>query len=191
MRILVVEPDTATAQAIELMLRADGFNVQVAHDDEEALSLGKLYDYDAITIEAKFSVIRQLRTAKVKSSIIVLSGFASVSDIVQGLGVGADDYLTKPFHKDELTARIRAVVRRRKGHTSNIIATGDLVVNLDSHTVTVRGVPVHFTGKEYQILELLSLRKGMTLSKDAFLTHIYGGREIGRASCRERVSSPV
>lgn len=183
MRILVVERDAATAQSLELMLRSEGFNVHVVVDGEEALSLGKLYDYDAITIEVNlpdmsgFDVIRELRTAKVKSSIIVVSGLVGTVDIVKGLGVGADDYMTKPIHKDELVARVRAVVRRRKGHTTNVITTGDLVVNLDNRTVSVAGQPIHLTGKEYQMLELLSLRKGQTLSKDAFLNHIYGGRD--------------
>lgn len=183
MRILVVKRDKTTALSLELMLRAEGFNVHVVDEGEEAVSLGKLYDYDAITIEVNlpdmsgFDVIRELRTAKVKSAILVLSGLAGVEDVVKGLNVGADDYMTKPFHRDELCARINAVVRRRKGHVTNTIVTGDLLVNLDSRTVSVRGERVYLTGKEYQILELLSLRKGITLSKDAFLTHIYGGRD--------------
>jgi two-component system cell cycle response regulator CtrA len=85
--------------------------------------------------------------------------------------------MTKPFHKDELVARIHAVVRRSKGHAQSVIQTGDLVVNLDTKMVEVGGQRVHLTGKEYQILELLTLRKGTTLTKEMFLTNLYGGMD--------------
>jgi DNA-binding winged helix-turn-helix (wHTH) protein len=105
------------------------------------------------------------------------SGMAGIEDKVRGLGFGADDYMTKPFHKDELVARIHAIVRRSKGHAQSVITTGDLVVNLDAKTVEVGGQRVHLTGKEYQMLELLSLRKGTTLTKEMFLNHLYGGMD--------------
>ena len=85
--------------------------------------------------------------------------------------------MTKPFHKDELVARIHAIVRRSKGHAQSVIQTGDLIVNLDTKTVEVNGARVHLTGKEYQMLELLSLRKGTTLTKEMFLNHLYGGMD--------------
>src|SRR5438876_979735 len=106
-----------------------------------------------------------------------LSGLAGIEDKVRGLGFGADDYMTKPFHKDELVARIHAVVRRSKGHAQSVILTGELLVNLDTKTVEVGGQRVHLTGKEYQMLELLSLRKGTTLTKEMFLNHLYGGMD--------------
>jgi two-component system cell cycle response regulator CtrA len=124
-----------------------------------------------------FEVLRSLRVSKVKTPILILSGLAGIEDKARGIGFGADDYMTKPFHDDELVARIHAIVRRSKGHAQSVIQTGDLVVNLDTKTVEVNGARVHLTGKEYQMLELLSLRKGMTLTKEMFLNHLYGGMD--------------
>ena len=100
-----------------------------------------------------------------------------VDDKVRGLMFGADDYLTKPFDKDEMIARIRAIVRRSQGHADSIIETGKMKVNLDTKSVEVDAQAVHLTGKEYDILELLSLRKGTTLTKEMFLNHLYGGMD--------------
>ena len=124
-----------------------------------------------------YEVLKTLRVAKVGTPILILSGLAQIEDKVRGLGFGADDYMTKPFHKDELVARIHAIVRRSKGHAQSVIETGDLRVNLDTKTVEVNGPRVHLTGKEYQMLELLSLRKGTTLTKEMFLNHLYGGMD--------------
>ena len=122
-----------------------------------------------------FEVLRSLRLSKVKTPTLILSGLGGIEDKVKGFGVGADDYMTKPFHRDELVARIHAIVRRSKGHAQSVIQTDDLVVNLDTKTSEVNGARVHLTGKEYAMLELLSLRKGMTLTKEMFLNHLYGG----------------
>jgi two-component system cell cycle response regulator CtrA len=183
MRVLLIEDDSATAQSIELMLKADGFNVYTTDLGEEGVDLGKLYDYDIILLDLNlpdmpgFDVLKTLRVAKVNTPILILSGLADIDAKVRGLGYGADDYMTKPFHKDELVARIHAVVRRSKGHSQSVIRTGDVVVNLDAKTVEVAGQRVHLTGKEYQMLELLSLRKGTTLTKEMFLNHLYGGMD--------------
>ena len=112
-----------------------------------------------------------------KTPTLILSGLAGIEDKIKGFGFGADDYMTKPFHKDELVARIHAIVRRSKGHAQSVVQSGDLVVNLDTKTTEVNGARVHLTGKEYQMLELLSLRKGMTISKEMFLNHLYGGMD--------------
>jgi two-component system cell cycle response regulator CtrA len=113
----------------------------------------------------------------VKTPTLILSGLAGIEDKVKGFGFGADDYMTKPFHKDELVARIHAIVRRSKGHAQSVVQSGDLLVNLDTKTTEVNGTRVYLTGKEYQVLELLSLRKGMTISKEMFLNHLYGGMD--------------
>ena len=181
MRVLLIEDDSSTAQSIELMLRSESFNVFTTDLGEEGVDLGKLYDYDIILLDLNlpdmngFEVLRSLRVSKVKTPILILSGLAGLEDKVKGLGFGADDYLTKPFHKDELIARIHAIVRRSKGHAQSVIIVGDLTVNLDGKTVEVAGARVNLTGKEYQMLELLSLRKSSTLTKEMFLNHLYGG----------------
>jgi two-component system cell cycle response regulator CtrA len=183
MRVLLVEDDSATAQSIELMLKSGSFNVYTTDLGEEGIDLGKIYDYDIILLDLNlpdmsgFEVLRSLRVSKVRTPILVLSGLAGIEDKVKGFGFGADGYMTKPFHKDELVARIHAIVRRSKGHAHSLIQIDDLVVNLDTKTVAVNGTRVHLTGKEYQMLELLSLRKGITQTKEMFLTHLYGGMD--------------
>jgi two-component system cell cycle response regulator CtrA len=183
MRVLLIEDDSATAQGIELMLKSEGFNIYSTDLGEEGIDLGKLYDYDIIVLDLTlpdmngFDVLKQLRVARVNTPILILSGTADIDTKVRGLGYGADDYMTKPFNKDELIARINAIVRRSKGHAHSVIRTGDITVNLDAKTVEVTGHRVHLTGKEYQMLELLSLRKGTTLTKEMFLNHLYGGMD--------------
>ena len=183
MRVLLIEDDSATAQSIELMLKSEGFNVYTTDLGEEGVDLGKIYDYDLILLDLNLpdmsgmDVLRTLRVGKINTPIMILSGTAEIDTKVKSFGGGADDYMTKPFHKDELVARIHAVVRRSKGHAQSVIRTGDIVVNLDAKTVEVNANRVHLTGKEYQMLELLSLRKGTTLTKEMFLNHLYGGMD--------------
>jgi two-component system, cell cycle response regulator CtrA len=183
MRVLVIEDDSATAQSIELMLKSESMNVYTTDLGEEGIDLGKIYDYDIILLDLNlpdmsgFDVLRKLRVSKVKTPILILSGLSGIEDKIKGLGFGADDYITKPFHKDELVARIHAIVRRSKGHAQSVINNDDLCVNLDTKTVEIDGARVHVTGKEYQVLELLALRQGTTLTKEMFLSHLYGGMD--------------
>jgi two-component system cell cycle response regulator CtrA len=183
MRVLLVEDDTSTAKSIELMLKSEGFIVDSTDLGEDGLEIGKLYDYDIIILDLMlpdidgYEVLRRLRGARVRTPILILSGLSEPDKKVRGLGFGADDYLTKPFDKAELIARIQAIVRRSKGFSESLIRTGKLLVNLDTRTVEVEGQPLHLTGKEYGILELLSLRKGTTLTKEMFLNHLYGGMD--------------
>jgi two-component system cell cycle response regulator CtrA len=181
MRVLLIEDDSATSKSIQLMLKSDGFVCDTTDLGEDGLEIGKLYDYDIIILDLMlpdmdgYEVLRRLRAARVKTPILILSGLGELDNKLKGLGFGADDYLTKPFDKRELVARIQAIVRRAKGHSQSIIKTGKLTVNLDTRTADVNGLQVHLTGKEYGILELLSLRKGTTLTKEMFLNHLYGG----------------
>ena len=181
MRVLLIEDDSVTARSIELMLKAEGFSVYATDLGEEGVDLGKIYDYDLILLDLSLpdmsglDVLRHLRGARIATPIMILSGSTEIDTKVKTFGGGADDYLTKPFHKDEMIARIHAVVRRSQGHAQSVIITGDIRVNLDAKTTEVNGARVHLTGKEYQMLELLSLRKGATITKEMFLNHLYGG----------------
>ena len=124
-----------------------------------------------------YQVLLRLRSAKVKTPILILSGLSSVDQKVRGLGFGADDYLTKPFNKDELIARIQAIVRRSKGHSESVVRFDKVAINLDTRNVEVNGVQVHLTNKEYAILELLAMRKGSVLTKEMFLNHLYSSMD--------------
>ncbi len=183
MRVLLVEDDTSTAKSIELMLKSEGYIVDMTDLGEDGLDLGKIYDYDIIILDLMlpdmdgYEVLKSFRAAKVETPILILSGLTELDNKLKGLGFGADDYLTKPFDKRELVARIQAIVRRSQGHAQSIIEVGNIKVNLDSRTIEACGKPLHLTGKEYGILELLSLRKGSTLTKEMFLNHLYGGMD--------------
>ena len=183
MRVLLVEDDPTTCKSIEMMLTHANLNVYSTDLGEEGIDLAKLYDYDLILLDLGLpdmnghEVLRQLRLARVATPILILSGDGDTESKLKGFGFGADDYLTKPFHRDELVARIHAIIRRSKGHSQSVIRTGKINVNLDAKTVDVAGQAVHLTGKEYQMLELLSLRKGTTLTKEMFLNHLYGGMD--------------
>ena len=165
------------------MLKSEGYIVDSTDLGEDGLEIGKIYDYDIIILDLMlpdmdgYDVLKSLRDSKVETPILILSGLTELDNKIKGLGYGADDYLTKPFDKRELIARIQAIVRRSQGHSQSVIETGRVKVNLDSRTVAVDDRTLHLTGKEYGIIELLSLRKGTTLTKEMFLNHLYGGMD--------------
>lgn len=183
MRILLIEDDSSTSKTLEALLRSEGFVVDSTDLGEDGLEIGKIYEYDIILLDLMlpdmegFEVLRRLRASQIKTPILILSGLSEISDKVKGLGFGADDYLTKPFDRIELIARIHAIIRRSHGHSESLIQAGRLIVNLQNRTASVDGKTIHLTGKEYAILELLALRKGTTLTKEAFLNHLYGGMD--------------
>lgn len=183
MRVLLVEDDTAQARAIELMLRSEAMVVDTTGLGEDGLEIGRLYEYDIIILDLGLpdmdglDVLRQLRAGRNQTPVLILSGLDDTDRKIKSLGLGADDYLTKPFEKGELVARLHAIIRRSKGHAASEIRTGRMTVNLDARSVSIDAQPVHLTGKEYGILELLALRKGTTLTKEQFLNHLYGGMD--------------
>jgi two-component system cell cycle response regulator CtrA len=147
MRVLLVEDDLAMARSIEMMLNGEGFNVYATDMGEEGLDLGKIYDYDIIVLDLNlpdmhgYDVLKKLRSAKIETPILILSGMSESDDKVKGLVFGADDYLTKPFDKSELVARIHAVVRRARGHAQSSITVGDLEIDLDGKSVSAAASP--------------------------------------------------
>ncbi len=210
MRVLLVEDDPTTSKSIELMLTHANLNVYATDLGEEGIDLAKLYDYDLILLDLNLpdmnghEVLRQLRLARIDTPILILSGADDTENKIKGFGFGADDYLTKPFHREELVARIHAIIRRSKGHAQSIIKTGKIAVNLDAKTVEVDGKPVHLTGKEYQMLELLSLaqghdadqgdvpepslwRHGRTRTQDHRRLHLQAAQEAGAGDRRRQL----
>jgi two-component system, cell cycle response regulator CtrA len=183
MRILMVEDDVTAARGLAAMLKTGSMVADMADTGEEALELARLYDYDVILLDLGlpdmdgYEVIRRLRAARVETPVLILSGLSRPQAKVKGFGMGADDYITKPYDAQELMARIQAVVRRAKGFSQPTLSVGPLTLNLGSREVTVDGAQVHVTGKEYAILELLTLRKGQVMTKEAFLNHLYGGMD--------------
>ena len=181
MRVLLIEDDPSISKGIEMMLTSEGFVVDITDLGEEGVEIGKLYDYDAIVLDLMlpdidgYDVLRKLRNANITTPVLILSGLSATDEKIKGLGFGADDYLTKPFSKGELVARLHAIVRRSKGHSDSIIRIGKLAINLHTHIAETEGKTIPLTGKEYAILELLSIRKGSTLTKEMFLNHLYGG----------------
>jgi two-component system cell cycle response regulator CtrA len=183
MRVLLVEDDTIVARAISLALKASAMVVDIAETGEDSLDLARIYDYDIIVLDLMlpdmegYEVVRRLRAARIETPVLILSGLNRPQAKIRGFGMGADDYITKPFDQTELVARIQAIVRRAKGFSQPTLSIGPLTLNLGSREVMVDGRNVHLTGKEYAVLELLTLRKGIVLTKEAFLNHLYGGMD--------------
>ncbi|MBL8771537.1 MAG: response regulator transcription factor [Phenylobacterium sp.] len=181
MFILVVEDNASAVRSLELILKAEGHNLAVTASGEEAIELVELYDYDVVLLDLDLEdisgadVLREMRMRKVSTPVIMLTGAADVDSKVAALAAGADDYMTKPFHKAELAARLNAVVRRSRGHTESIIRTGAIALNMNTRTVEVKGAAIHLTPSEYKMLELLSLRKNSVLTKEQCLNHLYNG----------------
>ena len=183
MRVLLIEDDRAVTQSIELMLKSENFNVFTTDLGEEGPDLGKLYDYDIILLDLNlpdmsgYEVLRSLRVSKIKTPILILSGNAGIEDKVKGLGFGADDYMTKPFHKDELIARIQAIVRRSKGHARSASSPATSPSIVDQTDRRSGGRPRLPDRQRISDIRQVSLRKGTTLTKEMFLNHLYGGMD--------------
>ncbi len=181
MRLLLIEDDPTTLKSLEMMLKAEGFNVFSTPHGEEGLDLVKVYDYDLIILDLTLpdvdgsEVLKHMRRAKIETPVLILTGNDEIETKLHNFGLGADDYLIKPFQREELIARVSAIIRRSRGHARSVIETGSLTLDLEAKSVFANGKLVRLTGKEYQIFELLSLRKGTTMTKEMFLNHLYGG----------------
>lgn len=181
MRILLIEDDNTVAQSIQMMLKSEGCICDTTDLGEDGLEIGKLYEYDVILLDLKLpdihgqDVIKRLRATGIMTPIFIISGYADTQEKIAGLNHGADDFLEKPFDKQELMARLQAVFRRSKGHAAPQIRIGRLCVNLEQQTAYIDDHKIDLTVKEYKVLELLCIRKGATITKDMFLNHLYGG----------------
>ena len=181
MRTLLVEGDLTITRGLLQLFRGHGVVADHAETSNEAFELTRHYDYDIIVIElaaeSGSDLVRRLRNARVGTPVLMLCSGLDSGARVRALSAGADDVLAKPFDPAELIARMQAIVRRAKGFAQASLSVGPLTIRQDSHEVTVEGRDVKLTGKEYAILELLVLRRGTVLTKDAFLNHIYGGMD--------------
>ncbi len=183
MRILHTEDDDLTRDRVNLMLRAEGFDIESAALGQDGLDLATLYNYDAVLLDVDLpditglEVLRKARLAGVKAPVLMVSGSDDQDTKLKCFAAGCDDFISKPFHKDELLARIRAVVRRSNGHHTPVLTCGDITVDLNSHAVAVGGKALHLTGYEYKILECLMLRRGRTATKNDLLDYLYAGRD--------------
>ncbi|MBO7257856.1 MAG: response regulator transcription factor [Alphaproteobacteria bacterium] len=183
MRVLLIEDDKTIGQNIAMVLNKEGMVVDTSYLGEDGLEMAKLYEYDIIIVDLMlpgidgYDVVRSLRATRNNTPIMILSGLSGSDKKVKGLGFGADDYLTKPFDRSELIARVNALVRRSKGLADPIVRTGAMEINLNSKIVTIDGKVLHLTSKEYALVELLGMRKGTTINKEQFLNHLYGGMD--------------
>jgi two-component system cell cycle response regulator CtrA len=183
MRVLLAEDDLMAARGVCLMLKTASAVVTHTETGEEALELTRHYEYDIVLLDVilpdveGYEVVRRMRNARNDTPVLMLSGLWRPQAKVKALGLGADDFVTKPFDRSGLLARMQAITRRSKGFSQSKLRLGSIELNLDSREVTVDGQMVPLTSSEYSILELLMLRRGMVQTKEAFLNHLYGGMD--------------
>ena len=179
MRIMIVEDEPSLREQISSQLNAEKFACDTAGDGREGLFLGEEYDYDLAIIDLGLplldgtQLIRQLRTKQRNFPILILTARGAWQDKVEGLEAGADDYLTKPFHPEELRARINALLRRASGHAAPVLDYGPLTIDTNARRVHLRGQEVELTSFEYNTLTYLALHAGKNVSKTELTEHLY------------------
>ena len=180
MNILLIEDNKSTARSIELILRGEGIACEVVENGEEGLEKVKFSkNYDLLILDlmlpdiSGYEVLSRIRAAKIRIPILILSGLSGVEEKIKGLGLGADDYLTKPFDKSELIARIKSLTRRSNGKVGAVMRFGKICIDLDTRTVKVEDKMLYLTLKEYSILEILAVKKDTVVQKATILEALY------------------
>ncbi len=181
MRVLLIEAEALAARQMTHVLKACRAVVEHAGSGEDGLDFARHYDYDLVLLDHALpdldgtEVVRRMRAAGINTPAVVMTAQSQADTNVRAFQAGADDVIRKPSDPAELQARLQAIMRRSRGYSQPTLVLGSLQLNLDSREVFVGGTSVRLTGKEYAVLELLVLRKGMVLTKDMFLDHLYGG----------------
>lgn len=179
MRLLVVEDEKDLNRVITKRLEKEGYSVDSCFNGESALEYIDAGEFDAIILDIMMpkvnglEVVKAIRSKRIETPVLFLTAKDSVSDRVAGLDAGAEDYLVKPFAFDELLARIRVLIRKRAGNTTNIISVGDLKIDIASRTVIRGGDNISLSAKEFDILEYLTLNKGIVLSRQKIENHVW------------------
>ena len=179
MKILLAEDEVDLNNVVTRYLKKNGYSVDSVLDGEEALDYLEYGEYDLVILDIMmpkvdgFEVIKKLRDKGNHTSVLMLTARDSADDKVKGLDLGADDYIVKPFDFNELLARIRAVVRRKYGNSSNKLVIGDLILDISEKSVTRAGKQIELTGKEYEVLEYLMQSKNRILSREQIKEHVW------------------
>lgn len=180
MKILIVEDDKILARTIEQCL-SNKYDIDKAYDGEEGVMYAKQGIYDAIVLDLMmpimngFDVLRELRKSKIYTPVLVLTAKGNVTDKVGALNIGADDYLVKPFNREELIARIDAIIRRTTGnYTENILQYKDMIIDLSSRTIKIKDEEVFLQGKQFDMLTYLVTSKNTIITKDQIFDKIWG-----------------
>ncbi|WP_448582518.1 response regulator transcription factor [Thermaurantiacus sp.] len=182
-RLLLVEDDRLLADVLARMLEGAGYTVYVTALGDDALELARAYRFDAVLLDLTLpdlpgqSVLKALRAGRADMPVIILSGENSLAVKLEGFEEGADDYIVKPFHPDELLARVHALIRRSRAAAPTLVELGPLSIDFGVRRASIQGVPVPLTGKEFQCLAFLAQRRGTTVTKEMFLAHLYGGED--------------
>lgn len=179
MRILVAEDEKSLNRIITRQLTSVNYSVDSCFDGEEALDCISFAEYDAAVLDVNmpkldgFSLVKKIRAKGINVPVLFLTARDSIEDRVEGLDIGADDYLVKPFSFDELLARIRVMIRRKADVKTSILSCGDLSLDLGSHRVTRGEKNIELTAKEFELLRCLLLNKGNVLSREQIENHIW------------------
>jgi len=179
MRILVIEDDVKVANFVQAGLQQEGHAVDVLHEGSKAGDQALAVDYDAVVLDVMlpgrsgFQVLRDIRARKASLPVLMLTAKDSVEDRVAGLDAGADDYVAKPFHVEEVIARVRALIRRAAGHADAELRCGALTLHVPRATVSVNNVPVTLTSHEFRVLSYLMHHRGRIVGQSELIEHVY------------------